>query len=226
MRVSQNHLFILLLSSLALLGGSGCTPSLVYSPSVHLPPSPPKSHEVQASVGMGWLPEARPHAMSQKLQVGEEIFARYTPFSQFTMEIKGWREHTLVLDERRSGWAYTNIIMLTHSSPIQVALIPTFGGVFLGKTLEGGGGILRVGIWWPKEIVSPYSAVGVGVGINDIRGENNKWGWAYVLTLGANYQLWSHLYISGEMSGIGQINKAERQTTLFLSPSLQVGVTF
>jgi len=226
MHTSRNHVFVLITISLILLWGNGCTPSLVYSPSLHLPPSPPTARDVQASVGLGWLPEARPQTMSKKLQVGDEFFARYTPFSRFTMEIKGWREQTRVLDHRRSGWAYTNIIMLTDSTPVQFSLIPTIGGLFSGQSLEAGGGIFRLAVWFPQMIVSPYSAVGVGVGINDIRGDKNEWGWGYVVTVGADYQLWKSAYISGEVNGIGQINKAEHRTNLFFAPSLQLGVRF
>lgn len=56
---------------------SGCVPSLVYSPSINLPPQPLKKDKSQLLGGAGLFPETRPDRVEQKLSAGGELTYRY-----------------------------------------------------------------------------------------------------------------------------------------------------
>ena len=88
----------------------GCTPSLVYDPSLNLPHEPIAGGHFQISTGFGMLPEARPHKMKDDVAFGQNLLIRYSPFDRFTLQLSGWVDRSNNSEDERSGYSYTNII--------------------------------------------------------------------------------------------------------------------
>jgi len=219
------HTKFIATSIISLLIVSGCTPSLVYSPSINLPPEPLNGGQFQITGGVGMLAEARPHRMDDEVASGQDLTLRYSPFDRFTLQIKGWKDISNNLGEQRSGLSYTNIILLNKiNSKIRFGLVPTGAFLFVNNDLEGGGGAMQLAAWFPKYwLINPYVAFGAGFGIREITDTNNQWGWGYIGNVGLATLIRNHITLNMEISGIKQVNEWENITHYILAPSFNVG---
>lgn len=215
--ITASIIFILLIS--------GCTPSLVYSPSINLPPEPLNGGQFQITGGVGMLAEARPHRMDAEIALGQDLTIRYSPFDRFTLQIKGWKDISNNLEDQRSGASYTNIILLNDiNSTIRIGLVPTGAFLFVNNDLEGGGGAMQLAVWLPKYwLINSYIALGAGFGIREITDKNNQWGWGYIGNVGIATLIGNHITLNLEISGIKQVNEWENITHYILAPSFNVG---
>jgi len=204
-----------------------CTPSLVYSPSVNLPAEPLKKRSVQVLGGIGFLPETREHDVGESVALGGELTFRFGISDYFTMQFKGWKDFSDNLDESRSGFSYTNIVLLNDAqSKYKVGFLPTFAFLFDGNGLEGGGAATQFGIWLPNNgVLHPYVAIGPGVGIRNLEENPKEWGWGVLTNLGLALKISEHFNLNLEVAGIAQINEFEDKSNFVVAPSLNLGLT-
>jgi len=203
-----------------------CTPSLVYSPSINLPPEPLKKKSVQVLGGIGFLPETRRHDVGESVALGGELTFRFGVSDYFTMQIKGWKDFSDNLDESRSGFSYTNIVVLNDiQSKYQVGFIPTFAFLFDDGGLEGGGAATQFGLWLPNNtVLHPYVAIGPGVGIRNLEENPKEWGWGVLTNLGLAWKISKYFNLNIEVAGIAQINEFEGKSNFVVAPSLNLGL--
>lgn len=208
----------------------GCPPSMVYSPSVNLPPRPLKSGQGQFLVGFGMFPEARPHEVGSNAAIGGEATLRFALSDYFSLQTKGWLDLSGNVDFTRYGFSISSIIMFNSDrSSYRIGIMPT-GALLLSSSgfgLEGGGGVLPICLWFPnyKEL-SFYIALGPGFGTRDFPVEDNRWGWGILLSAGTSILISNHLTMNLEVSGIVQNNEYENLSDFIVSPSLNLGLLF
>ena len=110
----SNAVPIILISLLTEL--IGCAPSMVYSPSINLPPKPLQKEELQLLGGIGYLPETRPDKTPKKLTLGGETTLRYGFSDFYSMQIKGWYDFSKNLsDYQRWGFAVASTFLFNDS---------------------------------------------------------------------------------------------------------------
>ncbi len=206
---------------------SSCTPSLVYSPSVNLPPAPLSKKKIQVVGGVGWLPETRPHRIGKETAVGGEFTFRYGVSDYFTMQFKGWYDLSDNIEEKRYGLSYSNIILLNDkNSRTRFGFIPTVAFAFGGRGLEGGGGAGQLVVWLPNHHkIHPYLALGPAVGIRNLEEHPKQWGWGWVLNSGVALKLSKNIAVNLEVAGIQQINKYEGRSNFVVAPSINLSMT-
>lgn len=202
-----------------------CTPSLTYSPSIHLPAQPLKKRNAQAMIGIGMLVESRPQFVDKPTAQGREIILRYGVSDYFTLQFKGWKDYSSNVKGSRSGVAYSNLILLNSEEALfKIGFLPTGAFLFDDDGLGGGGGIFPVCIWLPAyKIIHPYFAIGPGIGIRDLTEGRRQWGWGVILNVGASLQITRHLSTNIEVARIKQVNVYENRTDYLFTPSFTAG---
>jgi hypothetical protein len=221
-----SKLFILSLFIFIFIFSIGCPPSLVYSPSVNLPPRPLNKGQVQFLVGMGMFPEVRPHEVDNKTAIGGEATIRFALSDSFTLQAKGWLDFSNNVDFSRYGFSISNIIMLNDDkSSLRIGIMPT-GALLFGSGLEGGGGVLPICLWLPGyKSANFYVSLGPGFGLRTT-GDNSQWGWGILLNVGTSILISNHLTLNFEVSGILQKNEYENVSDFIISPSFNLGLLF
>lgn len=210
-----------------LLSLTNCTKSLVYSPSLNLPPEPLKKNQVQLLGGVGYLPETRPHKTKENIAVGGEAAIRYAISDYFTFQLKGWQDFSDNLNDDRSGFSIAVIVMLNDSSDFRYALIPTGALLVADGDFEGGGGAIPIGFWYTKyNPFNFYASIGPAFGMRDLTKEKAEWGWGVLLNLGAGILIQDHLTLNLEISGIKQVNEYDKREDFILVPGLNIGYIF
>lgn len=204
---------------------SGCTPSLVYDPSLNLPPEPLKGGEFHVTGGVVMLPEARPEHMKEKVALGHNFTIRYSPFDRFTLQVRGWKDRSHNLEEKRSGISYSNIILMnSENSIMRIGFIPTGAILFVDGNIEGGGGAAQLAFWLPSyRSINPYLALGAGFGIRDITDNKDQWGWGHVVNIGISTKIIRYFTMNLEATGIKQVNEYEKVTHYIFAPSFNIG---
>ncbi|MDD4858440.1 MAG: hypothetical protein PHD74_10120, partial [Candidatus Krumholzibacteria bacterium] len=89
------HVRCLALACFALasaLAITGCTQSMIYSPSVNLPPEPLKEGQVQMFAGVVEMPEVRPQRAPEKTARGIECTARVGAADWLSLQAKAWKD--------------------------------------------------------------------------------------------------------------------------------------
>jgi hypothetical protein len=93
-----------------------CVPSLVYSPSINLPPKPLEKDETQILGGVGYFPETRPDMVTNKMAFGGEATIRYAFSNSYSMQIEGWYDFSNNIEDGRWGLSLAGIIVFNDSS--------------------------------------------------------------------------------------------------------------
>lgn len=215
-------IFIIIVSTL-----SGCVPSLVYSPSVNLPPKPLQEEEAQILAGVGYFPETQPDRVSNNMAFGGEATLRYAFSNTYTMQIESWVDFSNNTYDGRWGLSLAGIIVFNDSSNFRFGLMPIFAAAFADNSLEGGGCYIPVTFWFTElDPINFYAATGPVVGIRDITDDNNQWGWGIIMNLGCGVLFSNNITLNLEFAFIKQVNEYKHIQDYFVSPSLNLGYVF
>jgi len=208
------------------LVAGGCTPSVVYSPSINLPPEPLRQKSIQAMGGIVEMPEARPQEAKASTARGAEFTVRIGATDWMTVQGKYWKDLSDNVRADRFGISVATI--LAHPRDLggfRLGLMPT--AVFLGDENEwlGGGGLLPLCVWFPSwSVIHPYGAVGAGFGIRDDR--NNKWGWLTIENYGWTLFFFKHFTVNAELSAVQAHDRYDKREDKFVVWSLNGGFLF
>jgi len=216
---------VILLSALA----CGCSPSLVYSPSMNLPARPLKGNQMQLLGGVGNLAETRPDKTedSSETAFGCEGALRIGLCEHFTLQFKGWKDLSDNVRSQRYGTSFSVLVTLNNSSKSRFTLIPTAALVFGGGDLEGGGGGLFLSpAYNPWRDISFYLAFGPAFGMRKLEQENKQWGWGLLANCGASFLVRDRLTVNVELAGVRQVNKYDDIKDFMICPSLNLGYIF
>ncbi len=206
---------------------TGCVPSLVYSPSINLPPKPLQKDEAQILGGVGYFPETQPDRVSNKMAFGGEATLRYGFSNSYSMQIEGWYDFSSNVEESRWGLSLAGIIAFNDSSNYRFGLMPIFAAALADNSVEGGGCYIPVTFWFNQfDPINFYAAIGPVVGIRDITDENNQWGWGIILNAGCSILFSNNVTMNLEFAFIKQVNEYKNIQDYFLSPSINIGYIF
>jgi len=206
---------------------SGCVPSLVYSPSINLPPKPLQEEEAQILAGVGYFPETQPDKVSSNMAFGGEATLRYAFSNSYTMQIESWVDFSNNTYDSRWGLSLAGIIIFNDSSNFRFGLMPIFAAALAGNSLEGGGSYLPVTFWFNYlDPINFYAAIGPVVGIRDITDDNNQWGWGIILNAGCGILFSNDVTVNLEFAVVNQVNEYKHIQDYFFAPSLNIGYIF
>jgi len=206
---------------------AGCTRSLVYSPSMNLPPQPLKQKEAQVLGGVGFFPETRPHLVEHKSAFGTEGTFRLAFCDHITLQGKYWHDLSDNLDDNRYGLSFSMIAAFADSTSLRFGLIPTAAFASGNGDFQGGGGGMFLALWYSGfSPITIYGTLGPAFGIRVTDEEESKWGWGLLINTGIAALIKKHLTINVELAGIKQENKYDHKTEYFLCPSINIGYLF
>ena len=206
---------------------AGCTPSLVYSPSINLPPEPLNAKQVQVFGGVVEMPEARPQRAPEKTARGIEGTVRVGATDWLTLQAKAWKDISENFPGvERYGVSVSTIVAQTGDlGGFRVGVMPT--GVFLstGTDWLGGGGTLPLCVWLPDlSVLHPYAAIGPGFGYHDSK--DDKWGWLIIENWGCAALLAKHFTVNAELSLEQTFNRYDKRNDSFVTWSVNGGFLF
>lgn len=205
----------------------GCTESLIYSPSMNLPPRPLKGGQSQFLAGAGYFPETRPFKSPEKTAYGGEATFRFALCEHFSIQAKGWKDFSDNFAAERIGLSGSVIAMLNDSSNFRYGIMPTGALLFGGGELDGGGGGIPICFWFTRyHPIDIYATITPAFGIKDIAAEKKQWGWGVLLNAGTAIIFNDCLTLNLEFSGIKQVNEYEGRKDYFICPSLNIGYFF
>jgi len=206
----------------------GCTPSLVYSPSVLLPARPLQKEQGELTLGAGMLPETRPASVDRSAVAGGDLLARYAFSDRLTLGVKTWADLSGSEDETRWGALIEGIVMLSEaSSGYRLALMPRTGMVLSNGSIEGGGVTVPLALWTPPiSSVHPYGALGPIVGWRDLSASPTQLGYGVIGNVGASLLLSELFSLKAELAGIFQFNDYDNASDLLVAPSVALSWTF
>lgn len=204
-----------------------CVPSLVYSPSINLPPKPLDKDETQILGGVGYFPETRPDKVPSKMAFGGEATIRHAFAKSFSLQLESWFDFSNNVEDSRWGLSLASIIVFNDSSNYRFGLMPIVAAAFDNNSIEGGGCYIPIALWLNHlDPINFYAAVGPAVGIRDITEENNQWGWGIIMNAGCGILFDNNITLNLEFSFIKQVNEFNSRSDYFLSPSLNIGYIF
>ncbi|HCY75757.1 MAG TPA: hypothetical protein DHV28_07530 [Ignavibacteriales bacterium] len=223
--IKTKHTLIFLTAIVLII--NSCAPSLVYSPSINLPPKPLQKDEIQLLGGAGYLPETLPDRTAAKMAFGGEATIRYGFNNTISGQIKGWYDFSNNVEQKRWGLSTASIITFNDSSDFRFGVMPNLAMVLSDNSIEGGGGSLPFTFWLNKyNPFNIYFGFGPIVGFRDLTDEANQWGWGLILNTGISILLEERFTLNLEFSGIKQVNEYNGSNEYFLSPSLNIGYIF
>ena len=222
MNIIKKIFLLLLLFSVV-----GCVPSLVYSPSLNLPPKPLQKGKTQILGGAALFPETRPDMVSNKLALGGESTIRFALRKNFSLQFETWFDLSNNLDQTRWGLSSACIIVFNDSSAYRFGLMPVGAVCFDGASIEGGGGYIPLTLWINNlEPMFIYVALGPAIGLRDLSEGKNQWGWGIIVNAGFGILIDDEWTINLEFAGIRQVSEFNDRIDYFFSPSLNVGYLF
>ena len=215
-----------LLAFLAILLLYGCSSSAVYSPTAMLPSAPLTKEEGQLTLGVEMMPEARPEAVSDYAVLGGTAGIRYAFSDRLTLGGRFWAD--LESSRTRGGFGGEAIIMLTgREGSLRFGLVPRIAWVFNGNTIDGGGVSIAVASWIPiSDLLTPYVALGPGIGTHDMLDPFKAWGYGLIGNLGVAIRPIDQMQIALELAGVMQINVDESITSGVLAPGISTSWMF
>ncbi|MGB5287421.1 MAG: hypothetical protein WBQ32_12305 [Ignavibacteriaceae bacterium] len=206
---------------------SGCVPSLVYSPSINLPPKPLQKEKAQILGGVGYFPETQPDRVSSKMAIGGETTIRYAFSNSYAMQIEGWYDFSSNVEDGRWGLSIASIIVFNDSSNYRFGLMPIFAAALADNSVEGGGCYIPATFWFNHiDPLNFYAAIGPVVGIRDISDEHNQWGWGIIINAGCGILFNDNITMNLEFACIKQVNEYRGRQDYFFSPSINIGYIF
>jgi hypothetical protein len=211
----------------AALASAGCTPSMVYSPSINLPPEPLKQKQVQLFGGVVEMPEARPQTAPEKTARGVEFTARVGAADWLSLQCKAWKDISRNFAEHdRYGVSVSTIFAQTRDlNGFRVGVMPSVVFLCDEEDWYGAGGTLPLCVWLPDlGALHPYAALGPGYGAHDTG--NSEWGWVMIENWGCAALLAKHFTVNAEISLIQAFDKYDKRNDNFVTWSLNGGFLF
>lgn len=222
----KNKLHLLLFPSIILFF-YGCAPSLVYSPSINLPPKPLQKEEIQLLGGVGYFPETLPDRTPKRMAFGGETTIRYGFSNSFSFQMKGWYDFSDNVEKKRWGLSTAAIIVFNDSCDFRYGIMPNLAMVLADNSIEGGGGSLPFIFWFSRyNPLNIYFGFGPIVGFRDISNEMNQWGWGLILNAGISIPIEDSFTINIEFAGIKQVNEFNGSKEYYFTPCLNIGYIF
>jgi len=211
---------------LALLSLSSCASSLVYSPSLDLAPNPLKRDNGQIMGGGELLPETRPNYAGHHTTPGLGGSIKYGFSEAFSLQVKSWYDLSQLNGNDRQGYSGSVVAMINDSTaPTRIAVIPTYALLFNGSSIDGRGVSVSLAAWFPASgNLHPYLGFGPAIGWRQL--SNGVDGFGLIANAGAEYNLTPSLTLTGELSGILQIDRTDRSTSVMGSPKISLGWLF
>jgi hypothetical protein len=178
--------------------------------------------------GYGMMPEARTKEIEGETAEAVEGTVRIGATDWMWLQFKGWWDVSGKIDELRQGYSFSpTFIILRDYHGLDLGIMPTGVLCMDSRYVLGGGGTLSTCIWWPKiGNIHFYSAFGGGYGVRDDDGVGEKWGYLLTANFGTAILLSNHITINIETIGIYQYNHYDRQTDVFIVPTLNVGFIY
>jgi len=213
---------------------TGCSKSLVYSPSINLTNQPIKEKEVDIQVSAELLPETRP----EELQGNQTTFGlsgqlSYGFSDKFNLTVKGWGDAEGRGSLIRSGYSLNGQFIKTLSERNRIILLPRIGIALNGNDIAGYG--LGASMIYQNSInqkVSWYGGSGLLWGFRylekDTNSENEEklpMGFGIVGNLGIGWQISNSIRLNCEANPAYQINTFDGNSQMLLSPTIGIGYT-
>jgi hypothetical protein len=210
-------------TALLLMCLTGCTRSMVFSPSLNLPSDPTKN-SLQLYGGASMLAETRPREVNRSASLGVDGFVRFGASDRVSLQVKSWEALRNVDEHRRTGISAGALVRLGNNSADWAWGLMTQGGfVFAGGGTEGGGIAMSGVLWMPRFLfLRPYSAFGLAWGQRN----SEEWGWGLISNLGVNSIFLKHFTVNAEISPVYESNRYDRYRRLILSPSVGLSIQF
>ncbi|HMQ85166.1 MAG TPA: hypothetical protein PKA00_19810 [Saprospiraceae bacterium] len=223
---------ILILVIIGLL--TGCSRSLVYSPSINLSNKPLKEKEIDFQGGVELLPETRPEELQgNQTTLGLSGQLSYGFSDKFNLTIKGWADIEGRESLIRSGYSLNGQLIKILSERDRVIIIPRTGIALNGNEITGYG--LGTSVIYQNTInqkLSWYGGAGLLWGFRYLEKETNKdneekipMGFGIVGNLGLGWQLSNDLRINCELNPVYQINTFDNNSQILLAPTIGIGYT-
>jgi hypothetical protein len=225
------RMFVVTAMMLLLILLPGCYPSVVYSPSINLPPRPPRGGSGGAGAGAEMLAEMRPDNVTGSTAGGGNPSVRQAFSDRFSVAAKGWLDLSGKSTKSRSGFSMATIVLLSDSSSNTQWGIINHGAMLLQDgEIEGCGGGTSVIAWLPwMGSWRPYGAVGPFVGIRSTQAgqsNNGEWGWGIMSNFGLSVFALEHLVLNLEVSGMYIRNEYDLTSAFVMSPSAGFSLTW
>ncbi len=218
---------LLPLALAAALAAAGCTRSMVYSPSVNLPPEPLEAKEIQVMAGVVEMPEVRPQEAPEKTARGFECTARVGATNWLSIQGKFWKDISGNFDPaQRYGISVGTILASTRDfGGVRIGLMPAVVFLCDEEDWYGAGGTLPLCVWLPDiKVIHPYAALGPAYGANDT--EDEKWGWGIIENYGVAALLFEHFAVNAEVSLVSAFNRYDKRNDGFITWSVNGGLVF
>ncbi|MGD1047203.1 MAG: hypothetical protein ABR899_00450 [Candidatus Krumholzibacteriaceae bacterium] len=226
----------LIVAAMLLLGGCLPSHSLVYSPSINLPPEPLERKQVQVFGGVVNMPETSPFRQQAydgpagpllKTANGVELTARCGATDRLTLQAKGWVDTSDNLGlETRYGLSVATIIAEKRDlRGFRIGVMPAVSFLFREHEWLVGEGSLPLCVWFPDvSVLHPYAGLGPGLWIHEAT--NNDMGWLVVENWGCAALLARHFTINAELSTVQAFNRWTRRNDSFVTWSVNGGFLF
>lgn len=227
----MNKIFILIAAVLI----TGCSSSLVFSPSVNLPVTTLKKGEFDVQASAEFFPETRPDNVGSKTSIGGHLLLGYGLSDKHSIHGKGWLDFdNKGMYATRSGFSINMVNQLWQfNTRTKLLLLPKIGMVLDGKHRGGYGAELPVILHYHyQKNISVYSGFGFIYGLVDFekkeihnRSELQS-GFGITHHLGTSIFLYRKLRLNAELTTLYQNNNFEDRSHLIFSPTIGIGFTF
>lgn len=229
-KIKRTILFVLVVTM-----GSGCSRSVVYSPSINLPNKILAKNEIDVQAGIELLPEARPEVlMGNQTTLGINGQLSYGFGDKFNLSVKSWADIEGRENVVRSGFSLNAQFIKNIDEQSRLILLPRFGIALNAADIVGYG--LGSSVLYHrtlKEKLSWYGGVGAAWGFRylekDLDAEMNEelpMGLGLIGNLGIGWELATNFRLNAELNPIYQINTFENNSQFLVSPTIGLGYTF
>lgn len=209
---------------------SGCIPSLVYDPAVHLPSSPLRGGGLQVYGSWCQLPETRPRQVQNDMSPGADIGMRLGITDRLSLDASTWSASDDLNGQPRGGVAAGAVIVLSRDSALSCGVLVRGGLAYAGNQFEGGGASASAVLWIPeRDWLRSYLAAGPVVGIRNLTSDAStpaEWGWGIIWNLGVNLCPVSWCSLNGELSACYQEDRYDLLRSAVMVPSLGLSINF
>ncbi len=216
---------------------SGCTSSLIYSPTAGIPDRPLGNGEVFVSGGAELLPETRPYTFNRTgdyTAIGATIQVGYGFSSRFSLIARGSGDVEGKLSSYRSSFSLTGLYHWSRGVRSRWYWLNRVGTSLSNQTLEGSG-VQTMALWqydYSKRLsftAGPSLIWGFRSFAKEpnSRGENLfPMGWGIGLHSAAAYRLSDQLTFQVEVAPIGQFDRFDNRNYWLFAPMASLSYRF
>ncbi len=214
---------------------TGCSYSMVYSPSVNLPAKTLNRGDIDVKGGLELFPETQP-VTNRYTAPGGQLTLGYGINDKTSVYAKGWLDFTgRGRYATRSGFSLNAVVTVkTFTDRMRLLLIPKVGMVLDGKYRAGYGADLPVILHYRiNNNLGLYGGFGFLYGLHDFEKQlaldgqmRLQGGWAVSNHLGASMNVWKQLNVNAELTTLYQNNTYAQRTNWLFSPTIGIGYVF